>query len=98
MTASGTTWGLLGQPEAQAGKCKPPPPVKKKVEEDKGLSAYDQKLLASTHHKEVHRLSIEGQKASPLQAICDVSIAKSQLLFSVLFWIFEYLLLSTMFV
>jgi hypothetical protein len=63
VTASGTTWGLLGQPEAQAGKHKPPPPVKKKVEEDKGLSAYDQKLLASTHRKEAHRLSIECQKA-----------------------------------
>ncbi|CAK9234820.1 unnamed protein product [Sphagnum troendelagicum] len=60
---SRTTWGLLGQPEAQAGKRKPPPPVEKKVEEDKGLSAYDQKLLASTHRKEARRLSIEGQKA-----------------------------------
>lgn len=63
MTASGTTWGLLGQPVAQTGKCKPPPPVEKKVEEDKGLSAYDQKLLASARRKEALRLSIEGQKA-----------------------------------
>ncbi len=62
MTASGTTWGLLGQPEAQAGKRKPPPPVEK-VEEDKGLSAYDQKILASARRKEALRLSIEGQKA-----------------------------------
>jgi len=63
VTASGTTWGLLGQPEAQAGKRKPPPPVEKKVEEDKGLSAYDQKILASVRRKEALRLSIEGQKA-----------------------------------
>jgi len=62
VTASGTTWGLLGQPEAQTGKRRPPPPVEKKVEEDKGLSAYDQKLSASTHRKEALRLSIEGQK------------------------------------
>jgi hypothetical protein len=63
VTASGTTWGLLGQPEAQAGKRKPPAAVEKKVEEDKGLSAYDQKILASVRRKEALRLSIEGQKA-----------------------------------
>jgi hypothetical protein len=34
-----------------------------KVEEDKGLSAYDQKILASARRKEALRLSIEGQKA-----------------------------------
>ncbi len=55
--------GVLGQPEAQAGKRKPPPPEEKKVEEDKGLSAYDQKLLASARRKEALKLSIEEKKA-----------------------------------
>lgn len=62
-TASGTMLGVLGQPEAQAGKRKPPPPEEKKVEEDKGLSAYDQKLLASARRKEALKLSIEEKKA-----------------------------------
>lgn len=51
------------QPEAQAARRKPPAPEEKKVEEDKGLSAYDARLLANARRKEAMKATLEAQKA-----------------------------------
>lgn len=57
---------MFVQPEAQAKRNKPPPPEEKKKEEevleDKSLSAYDARLLATAKRKEAMKAAVEAAK------------------------------------
>ncbi|CAM6091044.1 unnamed protein product [Calypogeia fissa] len=60
-----TAAGFITQPDsAEAAKRKPPPPPEEKpAEDEKYLSAYDAKVLASIRRKEALKAQIETQKA-----------------------------------
>ncbi|KAG0607666.1 hypothetical protein M758_8G046700 [Ceratodon purpureus] len=61
--ASATALGVFVQPEAQAKRNKPAAPEeKKKEEENKDLSAYDARLLATAKRKEAMKASVEAAK------------------------------------
>lgn len=63
--ASAATCGLFAQPEAQAAARRKPAVEEKKEEkvDDKGLSAYDQRLLANARRKDAMKASVEAAKA-----------------------------------
>ena len=63
--ASAATSGLFAQPQAQAAGRRKPAVEEKKEEkvDDKGLSAYDQRLLANARRKDAMKASVEAAKA-----------------------------------
>lgn len=63
--ASAAMFGSFAQPEAQAAGRRKPAVEEKKEEkvDDKGLSAYDQRLLANARRKEAMKATVEAVKA-----------------------------------
>lgn len=62
--AVAASFGLFVEPDAYAAKRKPPPVTEAKPEDEKNLSAYDARLLASARRKEVLKANIEKTKAA----------------------------------